>query len=238
MRSLEPRHEPEDREALRAFRRAHPSLAQTIRDVRDQKLTYLPGRALRELAEAVMEADARHLPGTLIEAGCALGGSAIVMAAARRPDRSMVVYDAFGMIPPPGPDDGPDAHARFEVIASGQSSGVGGDRYYGYREDLQSEVRTNLAAFGQRGVQLVPGFFADTLRPEGPVAIAHIDADWYDSVLTCFERIAPVLAVGGRFILDDYDQWSGCRRAADAFLAANPAYRAERRFRLHLVRVR
>jgi len=230
-------NEPEDKEAVRAFRQAHPALAQTIRGVREQHLTYLPGRALRDLASVIMEADEHGLPGSLIEAGCALGGSAIVMSAARRPGRNMVVYDAFGMIPPPGPDDGPDAHARYEVIVSGASGGVGGDTYYGYRSDLQSEVRCNLAAFGQQDVQLVPGFFADSLQPTGPVSIAHIDADWYDSVMTCFERIAPVLSVGGRFVLDDYDQWSGCRGATDEFLAGTPAFRAERRIRLHLVKV-
>ncbi len=150
----------------------------------------------------------------------------------------MDVYDAFGMIPPPGPGDGPDAHARYAVIASGRSSGVGDEVYYGYRQDLQAEVAANLAAHGQPDVRLVPGFFADTLRPSGPVAVAHIDADWYASVMTCLERIGPVLVVGGRFVLDDYDQWSGCRSATDEFLADNPSFRAERRVRMHLVKVR
>jgi asparagine synthase (glutamine-hydrolysing) len=233
---MEPAPEPDDREAVRAFRRAHPALAETLRGVRERKLTYLPGRALRDLAQVVMDADAQRLPGSLIEAGCALGGSAIVMSAARTSARPMVIYDAFGMIPPPGPGDGPDAHARYQVIVEGQSQGLGGATYYGYRQDLLSEVRANLAAFGQTGVELVPGFFNETLHPSGPVAIAHIDADWYESVLTCLERIAPALVVGGRFVLDDYDQWSGCRRAADEWLAANPTFRAERRVRLHLVR--
>ncbi len=76
------------------------------------------------------------------------------------------------MIPPPGPDDGPDAHVRYEVIVSVQSNGVGGDMCYGYRQDIQAEVEANLGAFGPQDVRFVPGFFADTLQPAGPVAVA------------------------------------------------------------------
>ena len=72
----------------------------------------------------------------MIEAGTARGGSAIVMAAAKAPDRPMKVYDVFGMIPPPTEHDGADVHGRYAKIAGGEAKGVGGETYYGYRDDL------------------------------------------------------------------------------------------------------
>jgi len=44
------------------------------------------------------------------------------------------------------------------------------------------------------------------------------DVDWYDPVKTCLDRIWPHLIVGGVIILDDYQDWGGCRKATDEFL--------------------
>ena len=52
----------------------------------------------------------------------------------------MKVYDVFGMIPPPGERDGADVHQRYATIAAGASKGIGGETYYGYRDDLLAEV--------------------------------------------------------------------------------------------------
>ena len=95
--------------------------------------------------------DAAGLPGLVIEAGTARGGSAIVMAAAKAPERPMKVYDVFGMIPPPTEQDGPDVHARYEKITAGEAKGVGGDTYYGYRDDLYHEVTESFARLGVPG---------------------------------------------------------------------------------------
>ena len=78
----------------------------------------------------------------------------------------------------------------------------------------------------------------DTLHPAAPVALAHIDGDWYRSVLTCLERIWPWLIVGGVLVIDDYDSWSGCRCAVNDYFAGRIAeYRFERRARLHIVKL-
>lgn len=53
-----------------------------------------------------------------------------------------------------------------------------------------------------------------------PVALAHVDVDWYDPVKTCLERIVPRLSVGGAVVLDDYHDWGGCRKAADEYFQA------------------
>jgi hypothetical protein len=212
-----------DTPARARFAARRPELATLITQVRAEKLTYLSWDNLRELAETVLEIS--DLPGAIIEAGTALGGSAIVLAAAKSPSRPMKVYDAFGMIPPPSDRDGADVQARYQSIVAGASRGIGDDEYYGYHDDLLAEVTANFARFRvpteQNDVELVRGYYEDTLRDRVafPVALAHIDCDWYDSVMTCLEAVAPSLLVGGRIVLDDYHTWSGCTAAVDEFFA-------------------
>jgi asparagine synthase (glutamine-hydrolysing) len=50
-----------------------------------------------------------------------------------------------------------------------------------------------------------------------PVSFAHIDCDWYDSVITCLNQIEPRLSPGGILVIDDYLDWSGCHKAIEAY---------------------
>jgi O-methyltransferase len=213
-----------------------PHVEETIARVRREHLTYLKEENLRELAAMVVDA----VPGLVIEAGTALGGSAIVMAAAKAPERPMKVYDVFGTIPPPGDHDGPDVHRRFATIAAGQAKGVGGETYYGYRADLYEEVTDSFARLGvpasEHNVELIRGLFEDTIEGDEPVAIAHLDGDWYESTMTCLTRIAPRLVSGGRIVLDDYYAWSGCRTAVDEYFKDRDGFRLQHGSRLHVVR--
>jgi asparagine synthase (glutamine-hydrolysing) len=211
-----------------------------VRLARSEHLTYLSVPALLDLADRVRAAERRALPGALIEAGCARGGSTLVLAAAKRQERPLLVFDAFGMIPPPSERDGPDVHERYAAIVAGAAVGVGGRAYYGYEPDLRGQVDAMLTAagypLGANRIRLIEGLYDDTLHVDEPVALAHIDCDWHDAVATCLTRIAPHLVPGGTFVIDDYDDWSGCTRAVDSFLADHvDRYRLERRTRVHLV---
>jgi len=212
-----------------------------VHSVRANSLTYLSESALADLYDAVKTVEDRRTGGLLIEAGCALGGSAIVIATAKARERPLYVYDVFGMIPPPSVQDGADVHERYRVIQSGHSTGIGGNRYYGYIHDLEAQVAENFRRLGidpeANNVRLFKGLFADTLHVEQPVALAHLDGDWYESVMTCLQRIEPRLARGGILVIDDYDDWSGCRKAVDEYFAdKRDGYDFVRKSRLHIVR--
>lgn len=212
-----------------------------VREVRRRNLTYLDEDALLDLYEAVSKLEKNQVEGLLIEAGCALGGSAIVMASAKSQDRELCVYDVFGMIPPPTEKDEADVHQRYETIRKGTSKGLGGDTYYGYEDDLIAKVEENFEQCSipleENRIHLVQGLFEDTIQINSPVALAHIDGDWYASVHVCLERITPHLVEGGRFVIDDYDHWSGCRNAVDDFFSdKKDSFAFEHHNRLHIVR--
>ncbi|HKH18030.1 MAG TPA: TylF/MycF/NovP-related O-methyltransferase [Solirubrobacteraceae bacterium] len=217
-----------------------PRVEETIARARAEHLTYLKPDNLRELASVVIELERAGRPGLIIEAGTARGGSAIVLAAAKVPERPMKVYDVFGMIPPPTERDGEDVHERYEKIAGGAARGVGGDTYYGYRDDLYREVTESFSRLGvpvgEHNVELIKGLFEDTIELDEPVAFAHLDGDWYESTMTCLTRIAPLLVPGGRIVLDDYNKWSGCRAAVDEYFADRDGFRLEQRAKLHVIR--
>lgn len=212
-----------------------------IHQVRANGWTFLSYGALYDLYARVRAVEERNLPGVLVEAGTARGGSAIVMAYAKAASRPLEVYDAFGMIPPPSDRDGQDAHDRYREIVEGRAKGVGQADYYGYDADLLAAVQAN---FQQAGIDLaaahvglVKGLYAETLRIDAPVALAHLDCDWYDSVITCLTQIVPNLVPGGWLVVDDYFDWSGCRRAVDDYFAGKRQdFNFVIRSRLHIQR--
>jgi len=197
-----------------------------IAQIRARKLTYLSVRKLACLAKTARALSDRGVEGVFLEAGCALGGSAILLSKCKQADRPFYVYDVFGMIPPPSENDPADVHARYRSIVQGQSAGIEGEKYYGYESNLHDLVVSNLESFGvdleRDRVQLFKGLVEDTLHLTQPVALAHVDVDWYEPVKTCLARVFPHLSVGGCLILDDYHDWGGCRKATDQFLATIP----------------
>jgi O-methyltransferase len=201
------------------------SLSACARQVMQSRLTYLSPQKIQVIERAAKHIKREGIPGDFIECGVALGGSAIILSSMLASDRRFHGYDVFEMIPPPGLQDEADAHDRYEVIKSGASSGIGGQEYYGYMHNLRQVVVDNfskqgLIVDGQR-ICLHQGLFEDTLNFDAGarIALAHIDCDWYEPVKLCLERIYRHLAVGGYLILDDYNDYRGCRKAADEFLS-------------------
>lgn len=191
-----------------------------VAQIKARHLTYLSPRKLDQLIVSLKEIEDKGVEGRLVEAGCALGGS-LVLIAAYAPNRAISVYDTFEMIPPPGEEDPPEVHKRYAVIVSGESKGIGGEEYYGYRGDLRefvlSQISELVGAEAINQIDLHKGLLQDTMALDTPVAFAHIDVDWYDPVKACIVRLWPLLPKGGILIFDDYFDWGGCKKAVDEF---------------------
>jgi O-methyltransferase len=203
---------------------AHASSAS--RAVRRDRLTYCSYRKLTRIEQCVDRAMTREVPGVIVEFGVALGGSGIIMAR-RSPERQYHGFDVFGMIPPPGSEkDDQQSRDRYETIASGRSSGIGGDLYYGYRKDLFTDVVNGFARHGcavdYQRVFLYKGLFEETwprFPSDAKIAVAHVDCDWYDPVSFCIRAVLPRLSTGSSLVFDDYNDYGGARIAIDELLA-------------------
>ena len=205
-------------------------LSEVAAAVHAERLTYLTPAKLLRLEQCVSTVVSDGVPGAFLEAGVALGGSAVLLAHhAQRHGRRFDGYDVFGQIPPPGPDEPDEVHRRHAQILAGESRGIRGDRYYGYVDDLFDRVT---ATFERHGVpvggdvMLHRGLIQETLLVDHPLALVHIDTDWYEPVLVTAERVHPHLSIGGFLISDDYFFWPSAKHAMDEFLLRHPGYEA------------
>lgn len=209
--------------------------------IRKDNLTYLNDSAIIDLQYEVQKLEKENRYGIIIEAGCALGGSALVIASAKRKSRKLYIYDIFGTIPPPSFFDGDDSQQRYKNIISGISKGIGNSRYYGYEEDLLSKVRETFVKYDLKpednDIYFIQGLYEKTLYVNQPVSLAHIDCDWYESVKLCLERIVPNLIKNGVIIIDDYFTWSGCSSAVDEYFADKDGYEFVNKTCLHIIKV-
>jgi hypothetical protein len=70
-------------------------------------------------------------------------------------------------------------------------------------------------------VRPLKGLFSETLpkhRNEiGPIALLHMDGDWYSSTMDILVNLYDDLSPRAPVQVDDYVFWEGCRRAIDEF---------------------
>ena len=119
-------------------------------------------------------------PGAVVEVGVYQGGS-LARLAAHAGQRRVYGYDTFAGLPGAGPFD--------NCMRGGE-----------FRASLE-EATANLAGFP--GARLVQGLYPATDLTEGPVALAHVDVDLYDSTYGAISHLWPLMAQGGRLYCDD-----------------------------------
>jgi hypothetical protein len=186
----------------------HTDFARIYRQVRQHTMCGYP--RLKSLFDAVHEVDRRGVGGALVECGTARGGSAALMGLANSRsgvERTLWAFDTFAGLPPPTLED-PDF---VEAV-----------RFTGQCKGELHEVQALFTRLGlAERARLIPGLFADTLpvTETGPIAVLHIDGDWYDSVRTSLHHLYERVSPGGVIQVDDYGRWQGARRAVDEFLA-------------------
>lgn len=209
-------------EQIKLFQQKFTQESIIIERIREKNLTYCGYPKLENICRAIRDVQLKQVTGIYIEAGCALGGSAILIAQMKAPFVPLYLFDVFGMIPPPSERDGIDAHTRYADISSGKSQGLAGNKYYGYIQNLKDIVIKNIESFGLNleldNIQLVQGLFQETLNVQDTVAFAHIDCDWYDSVKICIDRITPQMSLNSVIVFDDYNSYSGCKKAVDELI--------------------
>lgn len=196
-----------------------------IQSIINRRLTYLSRGRLSKLLATIRKIEDNKIPGIVIEAGCALGGSAALVISALNHTRAVRLYDIFGMIPEPSPMDPSECHERYRTIISGLSQGLGDDLYYGYVENLLEVTKRNILSIAGhdkcKSVDFIVGDLRSTLSIQEPVAFAHIDVDWFESVDCSIRRIAPNLSIGGGMLIDDFSDWGGCTKAVMRFINEN-----------------
>jgi len=158
-------------------------------------------RVLQKLYKISEDVVNRQIPGDVVECGVCNGGSAAALACALHDGkRALWLYDSFEGLPAPAVVDG--------AFAS---------QYAGSLVGSEDKVREALriARFPEDRCTIRRGWFEETLCEPLPkeIALLHIDADWYKSVLFALDTLYDLVSEGGVIILDDFGHWEGCREA-------------------------
>jgi len=171
-----------------------------------QPYTMMPAARLAALAQLVRDVPA----GDIAQFGVWNGGSAALLASAVRPPRTVWLFDSFQGLPAPGPQDGAKAHDKYSRVGRGWCEGS---------EEMVREVFAAIR-WPKRLLHITPGWLEDTLPTAkiGPLAVLHIDVDFYEATKLVLMRFADSVVKGGIIIVDDYGHWEGARRACDEFM--------------------
>lgn len=177
------------------------------------QFTMVTNKNLLTLYELVREVNRLGIGGDIVECGVWNGGSAAVMALAHAEsknvkNRTIWLFDSFQGLPPAGEKDGDLERVNYFV---------------GWNKGDPRKVRQAFEKVGVplTNVQIIPGWFDETLKSAkmDAIALLHIDSDWYDSVKIVLDRLYEKVVPGGFVILNDYGTWEGCDRAFADFKA-------------------
>jgi O-methyltransferase len=161
-----------------------------------------------QLAETV-----KAVPGAVVECGVWKGGMIAGIAEVLGGSREYILCDSFQGLPAAQVIDGPAALAW--------QSDTAGPNYHDNCTASPDAAHSAMSLSPARRVQIRPGWFDTTLAGlqlrEG-IALLRLDADWYESTMTCLERLYPLVNPGGLMVVDDYYTWDGCARAVHEFL--------------------
>jgi O-methyltransferase len=198
--SLDPRHPASLLDAL--------TMTRLILKVRNYTAVLAP--RLAALYRLSKEVERSSLAGDIVECGVYNGGSSALIASvclvSKNTRRNVWLFDSFEGLPPPTEMDGKKAmecgwwcHGDLKKVRK-----------------IYSKLKIDPSR-----VHVVKGWFHETFptAETGPIALLHIDADWYDSVKLCLDRFYDLVQPGGYIVIDDYGHWEGCRKATDEFLS-------------------
>jgi O-methyltransferase len=156
--------------------------------------------------------------GDLVELGCHSGKTAALITTVLQrygSEKSLYVYDSFEGLPSSSAADG-------KTFSGGQLA------------TTEDELRNNFSRYDLPLPRICRGWFSDTLPRNlpGSICFAHLDGDFYDSILVSLEYVYPRLSRGAVCLIDDYCDpevnptgWNnlpGVKKACDEYLADKP----------------
>lgn len=157
------------------------------------------------------------VPGDIVELGSYKGITAILLQKTLeqfRSNKQLHLFDSFQGLPAKTAKDG------ITYFSSGDC------------KSTIDELTANFKRYGVRLPIIHAGWFAETAAEQpGQIAFAHLDGDFYSSILESLQIVYPRLAPGAVVVIDDYcdpqlldvnNILPGVKKACDEFFADKP----------------
>lgn len=152
------------------------------------------------------------LPGDVVEFGCYAGDTSVLLAEALKqaPDKWLYLYDSFEGLPEKTIEDQTAAGWRFKA------------------GELKVSPETVTHKFKKLSLPepvIVKKWFDQLDDSDLPsqISFALLDGDFYASIKTSFEKVAPLLTSGGIIVVHDFRnaELPGVAKAVNEFIDAN-----------------
>ena len=150
------------------------------------------------------------LPGDVVEFGCYEGDTSILLADVLReqPDKWLYLYDSFEGLPGKTAEDKSADGWRFQA---------------GELKASPDTVRSKFKKYDLPEPVIVKGWFNELENSDLPstISFALLDGDFYESIKTSLELVAPRMVAGGVIVVHDYRnaRLPGSGRAVNEFLS-------------------
>lgn len=187
--------------------------------------TMTSNSSLISLIDAVKYIIKNNIPGSVVECGVWRGGSMMAVAKTLMKmntyDKELYLFDTFtGMTKPNEIDVGVGNKERSIDLFNKQK--VSEDTTNWLKASI-NEVKQNIQKVGydKDKIFFVKGKVEDTLPKNSPsiISLLRLDTDWYESTKHELIHLFPKLSKGGVIIIDDYDDWEGCRKAVEEYIS-------------------
>ena len=169
------------------------------------------------------------LEGSIAEFGVWRGGMSMIAArviAERKSTRDIYLFDTFaGMTPPTAHDREMFSNISADDLLKSERKVLRKrDNYNTWCIADLEDVSIGMAStkLPSHQYHLIKGDVMETVPRNLPdsLSVCRIDTDWYESTAHIIENAWDLIVPGGLLILDDYDMWSGARKAIDDFFTS------------------
>lgn len=175
--------------------------------------------------ESCIQLEENKIEGDLIECGVYRGGQIMAMMMAMNnlnSKRDIYLYDTFQGLPEPEEWEksikGKKAIQKYNKTKTG-------DGFSDWCRASIDEVKENLSLipYDENHIHFVKGMVEDTLKDSShdKIALLRLDTDFYSSTKIELEVLFPKLVSGGVLIIDDYNYWSGSKKAVNEYFEKN-----------------
>lgn len=169
---------------------------------------------LAKIYELAVQIETENIAGACVECGVWNGGSAAIVAelTKQNAERELWLFDSWEGLPEP---------TQYDLSPKGELGEKGTS--FGYQEKVEELIFQKMG-LARAKIHLMKGWFQETIPPRiaeiGPIALVHLDCDWYESVRFCLNQLYDRVVPGGFVVIDDYGYWQGCKKAVDEFFEA------------------
>lgn len=182
--------------------------------------------AMYSLYSSTKYIEEAKIPGDFVECGVWKGGNIMLIAKVLNNlkiyDKKIFLYDTFRGMPKPSKIDLKikDLSSAYDKWKKNQNK-----KYNSWCYAPLQVVKKNVFSVGypKKNFIFVKGKIENTIPKIIPnkIAILRLDTDFYSSIKHGLIHLFPRLSKGGVLIIDDYEYWSGAKKAVDEYIKQN-----------------